>query len=311
MKNPSQMYSSKKNKSGLGAMLKDKKRIDAPSVVEDAPPIDFEYRELSKEEAAERCVPHKDNQRCWDKLTLGAVADIYPSIAEAGFNSELAEAVELEGKLHIIKGLRRLYSVINAPGDSKFRVLVAKQMSEEDQFARARTGDLYDSPNILDIGFRLSEKYKERGKGANMTELAKSEGIALGKVSEAISFTKFPDYIYSAFPGLRYLRYKWLRYLKSESENLSKLKGKLTALQPDDKFDSVEEAEKYSEKTFARIKSILQEPPAPVKNNPKWESFNPRKGVKVTVKGDDVSVKFNASELDSSVLDQLQNLLKN
>ncbi|WP_018984074.1 hypothetical protein [Salinimonas chungwhensis] len=310
MKSPSQMYRGSKNKSKLGAMLNQQPKVKAPSVVPQQAPIEFEYRELSKEEAKELCLPHEDNQRCWNMLTMGAVADIYPSISKAGFNSEVAEAVEIDSKLHIIKGLRRLYCVTHTPGDCVFRVLVSKNMTKQDQFERARTGDIYDSPNILDIGFRLAERYQGRGEGVTMGELAEQEGIALGKVSEAIAFTKFPSYIYGAFPGLRYIRYKWLRYFKKEEDKLSKLEGQLTQVQEGETFDSVHEAEQSAEATFSHIKSLLQEPKVVTVKNKDWEKITPTKGFKVDVKGNDISIKFNTNKVDQDLLTRLEELIK-
>lgn len=314
MKNPNAIYQGNKPTSKLRSLLNEKDgskgSVHAPSIVEDEPQIEFEYRELSKEQALKLCVPHKDNQRCWDRLTMGAVADIYPSIVDAGFNTELAEAVEVDGKLHILKGLRRLFSVTHAPRECIFRLLVSKNMSDKDQFERARTGDIYERPNILDIGFRLSDMYKGRGEGLTMEQMAAQEGMAVGKVSEAISFTKFPDFIYGSFPGLRYIRYQWLRYLKAEKEKLPALEGRIAQVDPEETYESVEAAEKYSEEVFSEIKKLIQEKAKKPENNSHWASLTPNPDFNISVKGDKVSVKFDLNKVDKDTLGKLEEILK-
>ena len=309
---PRQVYSARTAQSKLGALKTGQKAhistLQVPSVVNGEEPISFEYKVLNKDEAERLCVPHPENLRNYDRLTLNAVADILPSIEDNGFNSEVATSIEVDGKYLILKGLRRLFSVINAETDCNFRLLVTKKMSEADQLHQARTGDVYDKPSVMDLAYKLKEKKDKLG--IDIRTLAQQEGMANGKVSELISFTQLPKFIISGFPGLRYIKYKWLRFFRKNLDNLDELELVLDDYKSSHELPTtVEETEVYSQKLYTKFVNYLEKSKKPAPND-KWD-IKPKDNFNLKVAGDKITLSFDANVLSPEEERQLQSIISN
>ena len=289
--------------------------IYVSSVVYDKP-YPGKLHKLTKEEAAEQCVPSIYNGRSFEDLTMAAVVDIYADINDTGGNETLAKGCMIDGKIHVIVGLRRLFCVLNSR-DAQFNIVVVDGMHEEDQRHIAKVEDTYVKPTILDLGYkvmRMREEAEENtGKATPFEVIAKQLGRSKGQVVEAANYTRIPEWIIGKFPGFRYISHKWLRLISKYEESFGAAKKKIEQIDAGpESFANTKEAEEFSKKLAAQIRAVLVSTAVkgnkPIDQGQKWVP-NPIKGVFVTGTSKQLVIKLAVNQLDNKKMEQIKKLL--
>lgn len=312
------MYSRKgQSAGGLNDLISEiAPAIKITSIVDGQTDYSAEIRKLNAKEIEELCIPSNYNGRRFEHLTRVAVADIYDDIVDSGGNTEIAKGVLLNGKIHVLTGLRRMFCVLHSM-NTVFNIAIVEGMLEEDQKHIARIADIYDEPSVMDFAYSvraIRKTTKEaNGKPMPLAEIAKLKGCSKGKVVEAEHFAGLPDFIIKPFPGLRFIGYAWLRSVSKYNGYFAKAKTTLEKLPSgsEQALDSLEDAQKYSKQVAKDILATLKSyvPNEVSETQQKWLSVKVKAGINIKSTDNKLGINLDLDKVEPKLLKAIEKLI--
>jgi hypothetical protein len=285
--------------------------------------VEFEMLLIDSKDINDVSYKSKYNRRSSSHLTKHSVIDLYGAIELEKMNTVPAYGCRnSDGKIEILAGLRRAYTVSLIP-DSKLMILVATNLSEEEKMAVAFRSDEYKKPSNVDVAYSVlnyvkgsnEEAEKQSVKNGKSVKLGLSIDEALfdklhavfdrsrGYLNEHLLFAQYPDELYSLFPDVSYISYRFLRSLLAYREG-DQIFNAISGIEPITVEDS-DLSENIKAKTVLTQKAILKaisetekKPVSVADTLMDFVNAEVKNGVKVTAGKSALTIKLDKKLMD-------------